>query len=91
VRLVKLIFAENRLAGAVIDTPGIREFGLFNLPRRELPWLFPELAGVAVNCRFPDCLHRGEPGCAVPAAIDRGLAPGRGLGPGAGCARQLPG
>jgi ribosome biogenesis GTPase len=64
--------------GSVIDTPGIREFGLFNVPRRELTWLFRDLAKVAPSCRFKDCLHRGEPGCAVPAAVESGaVAPFR--------------
>jgi ribosome biogenesis GTPase len=64
--------------GSVIDTPGIREFGLFNVPRRELTWLFRDLAKVAPSCRFKDCLHRGEPGCAVPAAVETGaVAPFR--------------
>jgi ribosome biogenesis GTPase / thiamine phosphate phosphatase len=58
--------------GAVIDTPGIREFGLFNVPRRELTWLFRDLRGVAPGCKFGDCLHTGEPGCAIPAAIEAG-------------------
>ena len=76
-KLVPLASA-GEAGGAVIDTPGIREFGLFNLPRRELPWLFPDLGAVATRCRFPDCLHRGEPGCDVPAAIERGdVAPWR--------------
>jgi ribosome biogenesis GTPase len=58
--------------GAVVDTPGIREFGLYNVPRRELTWLFRDLREVAPRCRFKDCLHRGEPGCAVPAAVESG-------------------
>jgi ribosome biogenesis GTPase / thiamine phosphate phosphatase len=57
--------------GALIDTPGMREL---------LPWAepealehsFSEIATLAVDCRFRDCSHRGEPGCAVRAAIDAG-------------------
>jgi ribosome biogenesis GTPase len=64
--------------GSVIDTPGIREFGLFNVPRRELTWIFRDLAKVAPSCRFKDCLHLKEPGCAVPAAVESGaVAPFR--------------
>src|SRR5207247_617774 len=55
--------------GALIDTPGLREFGLFNVPPRELTWLFRDLRDVAPRCKFGNCLHRGEPGCAVPAAV----------------------
>jgi ribosome biogenesis GTPase len=58
--------------GAVVDTPGVREFGLFNVPRRELPWLFRELRPVAPRCRFSDCLHDGTPGCAAPEALASG-------------------
>jgi ribosome biogenesis GTPase len=61
-----------RGGGAVIDTPGIREFGLYNVPARELTWLFRDLAAVAPRCRFKDCLHLQEPGCAMPAALAAG-------------------
>lgn len=64
--------------GAVVDTPGIREFGLYNVPPREVTWLFRDLREVAPRCRFGDCLHRGEPGCAVAAAVASGeIAPWR--------------
>jgi ribosome biogenesis GTPase len=64
--------------GAVIDTPGIREFGLYNVPKRELTWLFRDLRTVGPRCRFKDCLHVGEPGCAMPAAVESGeIAPFR--------------
>lgn len=58
--------------GAVIDTAGVREFGLFNVPARELTWLFRDLAAVAPLCRFPDCSHTHEPGCAVGVAVEDG-------------------
>jgi ribosome biogenesis GTPase len=58
--------------GAVIDTAGVREFGLFQVPPRELAWLFPDLAAVAPGCRFPDCSHTHEPGCAIEAAVEAG-------------------
>ena len=58
--------------GALIDTPGLREFGLFNVPPRELTWLFRDLKEVAPRCRFGNCLHKTEPGCAVQAAVDSG-------------------
>lgn len=58
--------------GAVVDTAGIREFGLYGIPRRDVPWLFRDLAAVAPGCRFPDCLHLEEPGCAVEAAVEEG-------------------
>lgn len=58
--------------GAVIDTAGVREFGLFKIPARELTWLFRDLAAVAPGCRYPDCSHTHEPGCAVQPAVEAG-------------------
>lgn len=64
--------------GAVIDTAGVREFGLLRIPARDLTWLFPDLAAAARGCRFPDCSHTHEPGCAVEAAVEAGrVAPFR--------------
>ena len=64
--------------GAVIDTAGVREFGLFGIPARELSWLFKDLAAAASGCRFPDCSHTHEPDCAVIAAAASGrVAPFR--------------
>jgi ribosome biogenesis GTPase len=50
----------------LIDTPGVRSFGLGGLEPRELADHFPELA--ALDCRLDDCVHDGEPGCALPDA-----------------------
>ncbi len=64
--------------GAVIDTAGIREFGLFGIARRDVGWLFRDIARIAANCRYPDCSHTHEPGCDVLAAAEDGrLAPFR--------------
>ena len=64
--------------GAVIDTAGVREFGLFGIPKRDLPWLFTDIAEIAQDCRYPDCSHTHEPGCAVQEALLEGeLAPFR--------------
>jgi ribosome biogenesis GTPase len=49
--------------GRIIDTPGIREFGLGPVSRIELIEAFPEFS--TQHCRFKDCLHRDEPGCAI--------------------------
>jgi ribosome biogenesis GTPase len=49
----------------VIDTPGIREFGLWRIGPRELPHYFPEFAPIAAGCRYRDCTHTHEPQCAV--------------------------
>ncbi|MFM8981250.1 MAG: ribosome small subunit-dependent GTPase A [Planctomycetia bacterium] len=63
---------ELAAGGAVIDTAGVREFGLFQVPARELTWLFPDLAQAGRDCRFPDCSHTHEPGCAVEQAVEEG-------------------
>lgn len=55
----------------VIDTPGMRSFGLLDT-ERGLDDTFADVASVAANCRFRDCHHTGEPGCAVATAIDAG-------------------
>jgi ribosome biogenesis GTPase / thiamine phosphate phosphatase len=56
--------------GVVIDTPGLREVRLWDAGG--LDATFPDLAGRAADCRFADCQHRGEPGCAVEAAVIAG-------------------
>ncbi len=66
------------LDGWVIDTPGIRVFRLAGINRAELRDSFPELARFGTRCRYPDCTHDHEPGCAVFAAVERGeLSPTR--------------
>jgi len=61
--------------GFVADTPGIREFGLAGLRRSELMWHYPEIAARATVCRFADCQHMQEPGCAVRSAVELGQIP----------------
>ncbi|MEN8183395.1 MAG: ribosome small subunit-dependent GTPase A [Myxococcota bacterium] len=56
----------------VIDTPGIREFGLFDLTREELRWYFHEFDAPAQSCRFGDCSHVHEPDCGVREAVAAG-------------------
>ena len=57
--------------GWVADTPGIREFGLWDLGPDELDGYFVEFRPFLDDCRFPDCSHVHEPSCAVQAAVDR--------------------
>ena len=57
--------------GAVIDTPGLRGVGLQDA-EAGLAATFPDIEGLASQCRFADCSHRKEPGCAVQAAIEAG-------------------
>jgi len=56
----------------LIDTPGIREFGLWNLTAETLPDYFPEFAEPGEYCRFNDCTHLHEPGCAVKERAEAG-------------------
>ena len=59
--------------GAVIDTPGMRELGLVNLAKEELAQYFPEMRARQQDCQFNNCQHMNEPGCAVKAAVEKGL------------------
>jgi ribosome biogenesis GTPase len=56
----------------VVDTPGIREFGLSGLRRGALTRFYPDIAAVEGGCRFGDCSHTHEPGCAVKQAVRQG-------------------
>ena len=58
--------------GYVIDSPGLRGFGLVDLEKEEIGKYFPEMLTVADHCRFVPCTHTHEPGCAVKAALDEG-------------------
>ncbi|MCB1009939.1 MAG: ribosome small subunit-dependent GTPase A [Acidobacteria bacterium] len=59
----------------LIDTPGIREFGLWKLEPAELALYFDEFEEPAASCRFNDCTHSHEPACAVRAAAESGAIP----------------
>jgi len=58
--------------GKVIDTPGMREFGLVDITRQELSHYYPEMARLITECQFNNCLHINEPGCAVKEAVADG-------------------
>ena len=58
--------------GFVIDTPGIRGFGLVDVSPEELSTYFPEMLKIEDNCRFAPCTHTHEPGCAVKEAVENG-------------------
>lgn len=58
--------------GKIIDTPGIREFAITNMERSELSHYFPEMRSLLQDCRFNNCLHLEEPGCAVKQAAEEG-------------------
>ena len=62
----------------VIDTPGMREFGLVDISRPELSGYFPEMRALAGQCQFNNCLHLEEPGCVVKTAVQEGrISPDR--------------
>lgn len=58
--------------GRLIDSPGVWEYGLWQMEQRELALGFPEFGPFTVNCRFNDCRHRSEPSCAVREAAQNG-------------------
>lgn len=58
--------------GYVVDTPGLREVGLWGVPAEQLAACFPEIRARTDQCRFGDCRHRAEPDCAVWAAVESG-------------------
>ena len=58
--------------GFIVDTPGLRGFGLVDLKKEEIALYFPEMLQAAQNCRFAPCTHTHEPGCAVKEAVENG-------------------
>ena len=58
--------------GYVIDSPGLRGFGLVDLEKEEIGKYFPEMLRASEGCRFTPCTHTHEPGCAVKAAVEAG-------------------
>ena len=58
--------------GFIIDTPGIRGFGLVDIAPEEIALYFPEMLKASRECRFTPCTHTHEPGCAVKAAVEDG-------------------
>ncbi len=66
------------VGGYVIDTPGLRGFGLYGLEKEEIAKYFPEMLRLADNCKFIPCTHTHEPDCAIKAAVEKGeIAPER--------------
>ncbi|MBZ5587332.1 MAG: ribosome small subunit-dependent GTPase A [Acidobacteriia bacterium] len=64
-------------SGFVVDTPGVREFGLWDLTHRQLQVCFPEVDRVASECQFDDCTHSSEAACAVRTAVQAGTLSAR--------------
>jgi len=64
------------IGGYVIDTPGIKEFGIIDFKKEEVSHYFPEMRKMIDKCRFNNCTHSNEPGCAVKSAVEDGLISG---------------
>jgi ribosome biogenesis GTPase len=58
--------------GWVADTPGLRALALFDMDPEEVDAYFPDIAPLVADCRFSDCIHTVEPGCAVKEAVEQG-------------------
>lgn len=56
--------------GSIIDTPGIRELGVVDIEDEQLSHYFPEMRNELKNCKFHNCIHVNEPGCAIKKAVD---------------------
>ena len=64
--------------GAIIDTPGVKAFGTIDFERAQVAHYFPEIFRISADCRFNNCTHTHEPGCAVLTAVEQGeIAPSR--------------
>ena len=61
------------IGGYIIDTPGIRELGVVDIPDEELAHYFPEMKKVMSRCKFHNCKHLNEPNCAVKEAYEKGI------------------
>ena len=59
--------------GYIIDTPGIKGFGTFDMEEEEIGHYFPEIFKVSADCKYGNCTHRHEPGCAVREAVEKHL------------------
>ncbi|MES2430652.1 MAG: ribosome small subunit-dependent GTPase A [Bacteroidota bacterium] len=60
------------LGGRIIDTPGIRELGLVDIPKQELSHYFPEMRALLNDCQFNNCIHINEKNCAIKKAVEEG-------------------
>ena len=56
--------------GAIIDTPGVKGFGTIDFERHQVAHYFPEIFAASSSCRYGDCTHTHEPGCAVLEAVN---------------------
>ena len=64
------IYPVDDAGGYIIDTPGIKGFGTFDMEVEEIGHYFPEIFRISADCRYGNCTHRNEPGCAVRRAVE---------------------
>jgi ribosome biogenesis GTPase len=69
---VSAVMVPLSVGGFLVDTPGFSDVGLWGIAPADLPECFPEIRLRQGQCRYADCRHTGEPGCAMSAAVDRG-------------------
>ncbi|MGH7523634.1 MAG: ribosome small subunit-dependent GTPase A [Gemmatimonadales bacterium] len=72
---VSAVMVPLAIGGFVVDTPGFSDVGMWAIDRAHLDECFPEFRPAVGNCRFDDCTHRSEPGCAVRALVDGAKLP----------------
>ena len=68
----ELLPVAGPMGGHVADSPGLRQVGLWEIPVTEIAWCYPDLRPFLGACRFADCSHGPEPGCAITAAVAAG-------------------
>ena len=64
------MYPVDDVGGYIIDTPGIKGFGTFDMEVEEIGHYFPEIFRISADCRYGNCTHRNEPGCAVRRAVE---------------------
>ena len=64
---------ELGFGGYIIDTPGIKEFALYDMEKETLAQRFPEMRALMLECRFNNCTHLHEPDCAIKNAVEQGI------------------
>ncbi len=67
------MYPTDDAGGYLIDTPGIKGFGTFDMETEEIGHYFPEIFRISAGCRYGNCTHRHEPGCAVKCAMEEHL------------------
>jgi ribosome biogenesis GTPase len=70
--VAELLPLDGPMGGHVVDSPGLRQIGLWEIPAEEIAWCYPDLRPYLGGCRFADCSHGPEPGCAITAAAAAG-------------------